>query len=43
VITITGNPDDEALARSVLESLRTTTDAECYRSLLEQLVRAMGG
>jgi hypothetical protein len=38
-IAVSGTRDDAALARSVVESLQTTSDAECYWPLLERTLK----
>jgi hypothetical protein len=42
VITVGGTEDDDALARGIIDSLQTTTDAPCYWSDLEALLRSTG-
>ena len=39
-ITVEGTADDDALARLIVASLRTTTDPACYWSLLEEMLKA---
>ena len=38
-ITITATGDDDALARRIIEALRTTTDRQCYWRALEKLLK----
>ena len=38
-ITITGTPDDDALARRIIEALKTTTERQCYWSMLEGVLK----
>ena len=42
-ITVAGTPDDDSLARLIIESLRTTSDPECYWSLLENMLKTAFG
>jgi hypothetical protein len=42
-ITVSGRPDDDDMARRVIETLRTTKDAECYWPLLERVLKSMLG
>jgi len=42
-ITVGGTGDDDELARRILATLRTTTDADCYWSLLEDMLKAALG
>lgn len=39
VISVMGTPDDHGLARRVIEGLRTTSNEDCYYSVLEKLWR----
>lgn len=43
VITVVGTPDDDDLARRIIESLRTTSDPKCYWPVLEKMLKAMHG
>ena len=40
-ITIGGTPDDDALARRIIASLRTTSDPKCYWPVLETWLKPM--
>jgi len=42
-ITVFGTPDDDGLARSIIESLKTTSDPQCYWAELEYELRSMYG
>jgi len=42
-ITVFGTPDDDDLARSIIESLKTTSDPKCYWAELERELRLMYG
>lgn len=43
LITVSGTPDDEAVARGIIERLGTTSDAECYWPALERMLKSMFG
>jgi len=38
-VAVSGTRDDDRLARSIVESLQTTADPECYWPLLERTVK----
>ena len=40
-INVHGTPDDDNLARRIVETIRTTTAAECYWADLERMFKAM--
>ncbi|WP_333840759.1 hypothetical protein [Pelomicrobium sp.] len=42
-ITVQGTPDDDGLARPIVESLKTTSDPECYWQLLENMLKIATG
>lgn len=42
-ITVQGTADDDGLARRIIESLRTTSDPECYWPVLEKMLKAADG
>jgi hypothetical protein len=42
-ITVAGAPDNDGVARRIIESLRTTSDPECYWQLLENMLKAAPG
>ncbi len=42
-ITVGGTADNDAVARDIIDSLRTTSDPECYWQVLEEMLRAFSG
>jgi len=42
-ITVFGTPDDDGLVRRIIESLKTTSDPQCYWAELERELRSMYG
>jgi len=43
LITVAGTPDDDGVARGIIQHLRTTSDAECYWPVLERMLKSMLG
>lgn len=43
MLTVGGTDDDDALARAVLASLRTTSDRDCYWPVIRNMMRRAGG
>jgi hypothetical protein len=41
IITIQGTPDDDGLARRIIETLKTTSNPECYWPVLEPLLKSV--
>jgi hypothetical protein len=42
LITVGGTPDDDGLAQRIVGALRTTSNAECYSPVLEEMLKSMG-
>ena len=42
-ITVGGTPDDDGLARRIIESLKTTSDPQCYLAVLERELKSTYG
>ena len=43
IVAGSGEPDNDALARRIIQSLRTTSDPKCYWPVYEGMVKAMLG